>query len=240
MQKIIAILPILLLLVTTPVLAQEEVDENTPTTTSTQILDSKKPVIKDKIMERNETAMEKKENFKEKIMQKREGAIKANQERKDTFRTKLETITDEQKKTLLERIDTKITTLNTNRTTRATENITKLENVLARITELQTTLDSQGVNTASLTASITQAEEAISEAKLAIETQAGKEYIIQITTETALKSSVGTLLRTLNQDLTAMYKSVMTAKQEVINAAQEAKNLNSTQEESPVEEGVAN
>jgi Mg2+ and Co2+ transporter CorA len=101
---------------------------------------------------------------------------------------------------LVDRIDTKLTTVNTKHTDRFAHVLSNLQAILDKISE---DVDK------------TQAQAAIDAAKLAIENQAAKTYTITISSEAALRSNVGATTSGLRRDLMATHKLVIDAKQAV-------------------------
>lgn len=129
------------------------------------------------------------------------------QMKRDEFKARIQTIKDQRKKLLVERIDTKIAELNKKSTDKFSE-------VLAR---LQTHLDkiSQSTKDEKVLADIKTAQAAIDTAVAAVASQSAKVYTIQITTEQNLRINVGTTMSQFRQDLMATHKLVVNAKQAV-------------------------
>jgi len=120
--------------------------------------------------------------------------------KREEFKVKLQAIKDEKKRALVNRIDAKLIAVNTKHTDRFTQVLSNLQIILDKITE---DIDK------------TEAKNAIDAAVLAVENQAAKTYTIEISTETALRSDVGTVTSQLRQDLVATHKLVVDAKQAV-------------------------
>lgn len=174
---------------------------NAQTTTGTDSAASK---LKDQMRmikdQKKETRVELRQQMKDTIQMKREETKAMVKTKRDEFKARIETIKDQKKKALVERIDTKLTNVNTKHTDRFTHVLSNLQIVLDKISE---------------DVSKTQAQAAIDAAKLAVENQASKTYTITISAETALKSDVGTVTSQLRQDLSATHKAVVDAKQAV-------------------------
>ncbi len=120
--------------------------------------------------------------------------------KREEFKTKLQTIRDEKKKALVERIDTKLSNINSKHTDRFTQVLSNLQILLDNI--------SPNADTA-----IAQA--AIDSAKTAVENQAAKTYAITISSENTLRLDVGTITSQLREDLVVAHKLVIAAKQKV-------------------------
>jgi len=151
-------------------------------------------------------------------VQERNTAMK---ERRTAFTQKLKEIKDARKKTVVERVDTKLATINKNRTDSMTKVLERLETLLAKFSEKANTVKGQGVDTASVESAITEAETAIANAKTAVLTQAAHEYTPEITDETTLRETVGAALKTLQNDLKTTYGVVTEAKRAVMKVAEE-------------------
>ncbi|QQG40782.1 MAG: hypothetical protein HYV37_00460 [Candidatus Levyibacteriota bacterium] len=165
--------------------------------------------------------LEQKKELRETIMQKREEAKELFKAKRETLKLKIAQIKDERKKVVLERIDNKLSAVNTNRIDAMTANLEKLSSILTKITEQANTAKANEKNTAILDAAIITAQSSITSAKSIVATQAGKEYVITITTEQALKSAVGKTTSQLQADLQIAHKTVVDAKQAVQKAAAE-------------------
>lgn len=126
---------------------------------------------------------------------------------RDEFKAKLQIIKDQRKKTLVQRIDAKLAQVNKRQTERFSEVLTRLQGFLDKIK--QSTTDTK------VLADIAVAQTAIDTAKTAVDQQAAKTYTIQITDATTLKLNAGTTVSQLRQDLMAVYKLVIDAKQAV-------------------------
>jgi len=131
------------------------------------------------------------------------------QAKRAEFTAKLQTIKDQNKKAIVERIDTRLTQINTNQTEKYTQ----------VIGQLQTFLDKMSI-TASGTAKMTEittAQNAIDTAKAAVSAQAEKAYTMAITDDTALKLNAGTIVDQFRQDINSVYGLVLNAKQTIHN-----------------------
>lgn len=141
------------------------------------------------------------------ITKVKEDARALAQAKRDEFKTKLQTIKDQKKQALVERIDAKIAEVNKNQTTRFLEVLVNLQGFLDKI--------KQSTTSATVVADITAAQTAIDTAKTAVDTQAAKNYTAAITDETTLKLNVGATVSQFRLDLVAVYRLVIDAKQAV-------------------------
>lgn len=145
--------------------------------------------------------------------QRREAASKAGavvQAKVDDFKAKLQLIKDQKKKVIVERIDTRLTEVNKNITTRFLDALTRLQTFLDKIKQTITSTSSATVMT-----DITNAQTAIDTARIAVDAQVAKTYSINITDDFTLRLNVGTTVSQFRQDLVAVYKLVINAKQTV-------------------------
>ena len=153
--------------------------------------------VSDIVKERKQTVTEIRELAKESVMAKR-----------DEFKKKLEIVKDERKKLILERIDEKISEINTKHTDKFAEAILRLQNFLDEL--------SAGVTDTPILNDIKIAQGAIDAAQASVEAQAAKSYSITITSETTLRQNAGTTISLLRKDLKTVHKLIMDAKQAVI------------------------
>lgn len=151
---------------------------------------------------KKEARIELREQIKETVAAKREETREKMETKREEFKAKLQAIKDEKKKILVERIDAKLSAMNTKHT----------DNFAEILGKLQTLLDKAKENTS---AEITSAQAAIDAAKTAVENQAAKTYTITITNEEKLRLNVGTTTSQLRQDLMAVHKLIVNAKQEI-------------------------
>lgn len=191
--------------------------------TDSAALETKPSSIRERMVAEKQKLQEKRtaiQENREEIRASREAVMQA---KRIAFQQKVAAIKDEKKKQLIERIDTKMNTVNTNRTNRMLENLEKLVNILDGVREKSALAKENGKNTGSVDTAIVKADTAIQNAKTAILAQAGKEYVITIiaTGSGQLKSSVGATTKQLQADLSASHKLLVAAKQAVQKAHME-------------------
>lgn len=162
------------------------------------------------------------------MMQEKKLAMQSEfQLKREEFKAKLAVLKDQRKKTLVERVDLKLSTINQNSTQRLTFAIEKLEKLLDKFSERAATAKTEGKNTTQVDAAITAAETAIASAKEAVATQSAKEYTAEILDESTLKNTVGQAVSSLRHDLHAVFEIVKTAKQKVMDVARALAKINS-------------
>lgn len=135
------------------------------------------------------------------------------QDARQDFKDKLAQIKDARKQTLVNKIDTRIETINTNRTQAMSKSLTQLSAILDRVVSKSATL-----TPAPTMDKVTLAKEKLSAAQTAVTAQAAKQYVISITNDSTIKTDVMTNLTTFRTDITATHKTVLDAKQAVIDA----------------------
>lgn len=181
-----------------------------PTVADTVPVVSVSPTLKDRMQKRVESTNGISAMEKQKMQQKM-----------DEFKARLQTIRDEKKKVLLERINTKISDSNQRIIARATKFLDELQLLLDKISQKGKEEKAKGVDTTSLDSAIIAAQNAIDSAKDAVAKQKTKEYVIQIATEATLRATVGTTVKQFEMDLKDLRKIAMDAKQAVQHAREE-------------------
>jgi len=145
--------------------------------------------------------------------------------KKAEFEEQLQTLKDETKKQIAEKISERLTTSNTNATNRMFEIIDKLNEIMLRIEAKVTDAKINGINTTVQEEGIQNAKLAIQGASDAITEQAAKEYIITVGDDTTLRNDVGTVVSQQKQDLRTTYELVRSARQAVRQVAKSLKDL---------------
>ena len=140
---------------------------------------------------------------------------------KKTFKEQIQTIKDTTKKTVAERINTKISTANSNLTSKMQSSLTRMSAVVERIASKGATLATSGVDTTTLETAILNAQNAIQTSQLAVSTQAANTYTAEITDESLLRNAIGAMVSEFRQDISATHLTVVDAKKAVIGAMQE-------------------
>ncbi|HUD19031.1 MAG TPA: hypothetical protein VMR81_01110 [Patescibacteria group bacterium] len=134
------------------------------------------------------------------------------------FQQKLTTITDHTKQYTVSDIQNRLTALNIKRTDTMTGQLNKMSDLLGRIASMGADLQSNGKDTSGLDAAITQAQSAVKTAQDAVVAQAGKQYVITITSQTNLKSDVSAVEQTLASDFKTVYGLLTSARTSMSNA----------------------
>lgn len=145
------------------------------------------------------------------------------------FKERLQTIRDETKRMQVERIDTKISSANQTATNRFSAVLDKLQSILDKLIGKAQDVKAKGIGTTALDSAIGSAQASIDDAKAAVTSQMARLYVIQIASESALKSSVGSTVSELRTDLRDVHKAVVDAKQAVQKAVIERAKLRGPQ-----------
>lgn len=199
-------------------------DMSTTTSVTTATAPAVMPVLKKAnevrktLGQERETLMSEKKDLREQIQQKREEIKQENETKREAFRAKLSEIKDTRKQAILERIDNRLTTLNTNMTDKWVDALDRMTVFVDRIGSEAATLKAQGTDTTAVDAAIAQARLAISTAQTSVAAQASTPTVLTITTETALRATIGSTVSKFNQDLRATYQTVVAARKAVVVA----------------------
>ena len=158
---------------------------------------------------------------REEIKEKRETAMEEFKEKREDFKEKMKGMKDQKKQQSIENIDKKISNLNTQHTDRLQIAIEKLTDILDRVQIKAETAKTDGSDTKTVDAAITEASTLIETATEALVTQAGKEYVIDITDEAKVRESVKKTFDQFKSDMSALHMKVKAAHEAVRKAAME-------------------
>lgn len=190
-----------------------------------QKLKEKKEESKTKIETFKEERKQTFEERKEELKKIREEAKEKFAIKREEFKNQLEEIKDNKKKIIVERVDNKITTLNKKHTDRFNTLLEKLKTILERISSKAEELKLKGVNVSSVDINTQKAYELISSAQSKITEQAGKDYVIEIDTESNLGEVVSASFKEFRADMETLRDSIKIARDAVQEAAKILKDL---------------
>lgn len=143
--------------------------------------------------------------------------IKAD-ERKLELKEKLKVVKDEKKKTIVEGLDTKISALNVKLTEKIGEQLTKMSDLVIRLSERADKAKTEGLVVAQFETDIVLAKTAIATAQTAVTAQASKVYAVTVTTEANLKTDLGAVQQQMRADLKVVQDLLGLAKEAVRKA----------------------
>ena len=154
------------------------------------------------------------ENIQSKLeMRRAEIASKAAQ-----LRQRLQQFKDQTKALLVDRINTVLDQINQRQTQQMKKHLEKMSAILDRVEERVNEATTSGQNTASASAAINDANEAIASASAAVDEQMAMDYTIAVSTESAVRVDAKKARDALHQDLRDVRSLVIAAKQAVANA----------------------
>lgn len=162
-----------------------------------------------------------KNQLKEVRLERKEAILDA----REAYKQKLLTIKDERKKMQVEKIDARIANTNKNLTNKMTESLNRLNKIMEKLAKRAQILKSEGKDIGLYETAAANAQTAITNATTAVSTQAAKTYNITITSETLLKTNVGSTISLFRTDISATHKLIITAKQAVMKTATELAKL---------------
>lgn len=181
--------------------------------------EEKKVEIEAKREEMLKNVLEKRKEFEiEKEALKTEMKSKA-EAAKESLKKTLGAIKDEKKKASVENIANIIDNANKNTSTRFTNTVNSVENVLVSIKSRSEKVGATGADTTLVLAEISKAETLISDARTAISTQSAKVYTIDVTDPTKVKETMKTTRDLFNADIKAVQEKVKLARDGVKKAA---------------------
>jgi len=188
-------------------------------------LKAKREEIKEELKTKKEELKQAFEERKEELKKIREEAREKFSEEREDFEDRLTEIKDKKKQAIVERVDSKITTLNNKHTDRFNALLEKLSSILDRIESKADELEGEGANISSVDVAVQIARDAIAAAQREITEQAGKDYIIVIDSESNLGNVVSSAFKEFREDMEALKDSIKVARDAVHEAAKTLKDL---------------
>ena len=185
-------------------------------------------VVKEKRTELIKAIQEKRDIFKEELNETRVFRASTTANIRAKFKADLEKIKDEKKKEKIENVGNNLIELNTKITTKSSERVNKIEEILISLESRADKAVLEGVNVTNVLAHIANAEAVIAEARLAISTQAAKTYTVTITDEVTAKASLQASRDMLKKDIEAMNLKIKAARDAVKKAIEAFKSVAKT------------
>lgn len=174
--------------------------------------------LKDKHALWQQELKEKREDFLINVATKREEAHESAEHKKEAFHEKIKTFRDAQTKQIVGQIQEKIEVAHEARLKKFSDALTRMNELLERLTSLTQEQKADGKNTASVDTAIATAQAAIATAQSAIAAQAAKEYVVTVTSEEGVKQDIGVVRKTLESDLSKVHTTVVAARKAVQSA----------------------
>ena len=134
------------------------------------------------------------------------------------LKAKLQQFKDQVKAKIVEKINATLARINQNQTDQMKKHLDKMSGILTKVESRVNEASSSGQSTASASAAIATAKEAIASASAAITVQAGMDYTIQVSSESAVRADAKLARDKLHGDLKNVRLLVIGAKQSVAKA----------------------
>jgi Skp family chaperone for outer membrane proteins len=217
-KRCITLCAIFLLLTATSVSAQESSETSQEMNVVTTVPSKPPRSITNKEISKHLDSMKNQmKDLRSDIQEKREAAKETAAAKKEALRAKIAAIKDTHKKAVVQRLDTRFETTNQTSTDRWTEALEKMTHLVDRVGSEAADLKSNGVDTATVDLSITKARAAILAAEVSVASQAGKTYVMPITTDATLRNTVGTTVSQFRNDLRNTHQTLVIAKKAVMD-----------------------
>lgn len=164
------------------------------------------------------------QNFQNEIAAEREQLQNKLSAYKEGLKAKLSLMKDQRRAATVQNVDGAITNLNNQMVDHFVAVLNQLSEILSRIQVRASSAASRGLNITAVTADITAAQTAISNASAAVKTQGAKVYEISIATSSVnststVKLDVKSVRNALHGDLTSLNSQVKSARDVVRKAA---------------------
>ncbi|KKQ75150.1 MAG: hypothetical protein US96_C0016G0004 [Candidatus Woesebacteria bacterium GW2011_GWB1_38_5b] len=172
----------------------------------------------------------------EEAKKRHENALERVKDSRERFKERLEKIKDEHKHNVLENIDEKITEHNTRWVNHWNGVLDRLREVLVKIQTLTDRAEDTGKDVGAIKAKIAAANTAIESAQAAINMQASKTYVINISVESNLREDVEPVIQQFKLDVKTVLNSIKTARTAVHEAFKSLRDIhgNDAPKTSPV------
>lgn len=159
-----------------------------------------------------------KERQKKELEQNQARAKLNTETARKVFSEKLSKLKDAKKKTIAASLDVKISELNKKRTTTMLAFVSKMQEIVDKISTRAAEAEKAGKDISKVKAAVVSAQAAIASALTAVTTQAGKTYVATVTSDETLKSDMEAVMKSLKTDLEAVNVLIGAAKKAVYTA----------------------
>lgn len=150
----------------------------------------------------------------------REARFEETRQRRMAFQERLVLIGDQRRRGIVEQVDSRMSRINDQRTNQMLKHLTKMSEILEKVIARAKAASEAGKDTSNVDAAVANSQAAIEVARSAVQAQAGKEYVINITDDDGLKNDVGVAMSSLQTDLRTVHQLVVAARNKVSEAIQ--------------------
>lgn len=157
--------------------------------------------------------------FKDKVQVKREEVKGKIEAKRAELKQNLAKIKDERKKAAAERIYQELNKLNERAMNHFVDVLNRLEKTLGKIKDRTAKAETNGRDVAAVKTAISNAEQAITASRTAVEVQSKKTYDFTFDSEETLRLNIGKARQQLRDDISAVRKIVFDARDAVRKAA---------------------
>lgn len=164
----------------------------------------------------------KREEAKQKLEAVREEAKERITNAREVFKKKLEVLKDERKKATAVHLEEQLNRLNERWTTHFTNVLHRLDEILAKIQLRREKAVSLGKDAGAAETAIAAAKTAITNARVAVEAQAGKVYTVTFTSEEELRTAFQQAKEQLKKDLATVRDGIVKAARDAVQEAARA------------------
>lgn len=137
--------------------------------------------------------------------------------REAALKKKLDTFKDKEKAMMTQNISNNLNTINKNRTDAMNKNLGTLANLLTRVKNIASEAATKGKDVTAIESAIDQAESTIVSAQELINTQAGNDYTLVVSSETKVKDDAKAKRDQLEQDLKTAHQGMLDARAAVVS-----------------------
>lgn len=197
---------------TTDIAIVEETD------TTTDVVAETDTSRRDTIRKARDEAILRRTDLRSELQDKRQAARDELSAKRDEFKTKLESIKDERKRALLEKLDSRFTSINDKWVNNWNRKLSRLSEILAKVSTRADSLEATGVDVSAVRTAINAAVDSIASAQSSLNDQAGSTYIIEINDEGTLGDDVSSLVSQFKEDISSIKDVVKLARSAVHDA----------------------
>jgi len=186
--------------------------------------------MKKRLREAQEEARKKREEIVNEFRERRQEALAELEKKREEFQLKLQEIKDERKQKIVENIDERLSSLNEKWVSHWNRVLSRLTEILAKITSRADALAAEGVDVSSVRSAVTVAEAAISAAQEAVNNQVSNTYVVDITSEENLGQDVKSVISDFHANIKSVWDKVKSARLAVGDALKVLKEVASNDE----------